>query len=156
MSQENSEKGYKDGDLVDEAALRRDMEAARARYTAATEEQTSASTALREIGERIAAGLRGRWPREDELTYALGAKCGDGTGQGCGAPLAYWPDLRPQEWLCADVLLGRVGTPEDKALVVERSIFAGKQPDPPPGKLLHDKLPFSCWKIKSDRERKTR
>jgi hypothetical protein len=147
---------YKDGDLVDEAKIRAELASARERYEAASEEYRRAGDAVTEAGKALASAMRGRWPREDELTYALGAKCGDGTGEGCGAPLAYWPDLRPQEWLCADVLLGRVGTPEDKALVVERSIYAGQQPPAPPGKVLHDKLPFSCWSIKSDRDRKTR
>lgn len=142
---------FKPGDVVDEAELRRELAAARARLDAAQEEEKQAREAWRVAHDNLAKGLRGRFPREDELTYALGATC-----KGCGAPLAYWPDAHPREWDCADVLLGRVGTPEDKALVVERSMFSGPPPEAPPGKVLHDRLPFAFWSVKSDRTRKTR
>lgn len=56
---------------------------------------------------------------------------------------------------CADVLLGRAGTPEDPALVFTKDIGA-KMPEPPEGKTVHVSLPFWCWKIKEDRTRKTR
>ena len=141
---------FKDVDLVDEGALRADVAHARERYEAAQKEHTEAADALRTAGERLAAGLRGRFPREDELTYALGATC-----DGCGAPMAYQPDVRPNAWDCADVLLGRVGTPEDKALVFTNELGA-KMPPPPPGKAVHTRLPFWCWSLKIDNARKTR
>lgn len=124
------------------AAGRARLDAANAETDAALEAWNIASTAL-------ATSLRFRWPLESELTYALGATC-----KGCGAPMAYQPDARPNAWDCADVLLGRVGTPEDKALVCERGLV--EQPDAPPGKVLHDRLPFMCWSVKSDPNRKTR
>lgn len=142
---------YKVGDLVDEPALRRDLAAARARLDAADAEHETAREAWLAADKALSNGLAGRWPRENELTYALGATC-----KGCGAPLAYWDDTRPNAWVCADVLLGRVGTPKDKALIVERSIYVGDPPPAPPGKVLHEQYPFSCWSIKSDGQRKTR
>lgn len=142
---------YKTGDPVNESALRAALAAARVRVDAAQAEHTAASDAFREATWALADGLRGRWPREDELVYAIGASC-----QGCHAPMAYWPDQHPKAWLCADVLLGRVGTPHDKALIVERSFLGGPYPDAPAGKTLHDSLPFAFWKVKADPERKTR
>lgn len=143
---------YKVGDLVDEGALRRAKEAALERCRVAQAELAAAQEAHRKASEELAAGLQGRFPREDELTYALGATC-----DGCGAPMAYQPDLgmAAKAWDCADVLLGRVGTPEDKALIFSRELGAA-MPEPPPGKVVHTQLPFWCWSVKSDRTRKTR
>ena len=144
---------YKEGDLVDEAQLRRDLASARVRLDAAKAEEQAAVDAWSKARQALVAGLHGRFPREDELTYAL-TSC-----KGCGAPLAYWPDADPRDWLCADVLLGRVGTPEDKALVGEAPMTMLGQPplpEPPEGKVVHDKLPFAFWKVKEDRGRKSR
>lgn len=145
---------YKPGDVVDEGKLRQNLAEARKRLDAAKAEEQEAGKAWRAAYDALAAGLRGRWPREDELTYALGATC-----DGCGAPMAYWPEIHPREWDCADVLLGRVGTPEDKALVGEKPLTMLGQPplpEPPPGKVVHTRLPFAFWSVKSDPTRKTR
>lgn len=140
---------YQPGDMVDEGALRAALADARTKLDEAKAAELQALEAWTVARANLARGLGGRWPREDELTYARGAVC-----DGCKAPMAYWPDVDPRTWDCADVLLGRVGTPENKALVVERGLM--QQPEPPPGVVLHDRLPFMCWSVKSDPKRKTR
>ena len=140
---------YNPGDVVDEPALRKALADARIKLDEAKSAELEALRVWTEAHTTLAQGLRGRYPREDELIYARGAMC-----DGCKAPMAYWPDIDPRTWDCADVLLGRVGTPENKAMVVERGLM--QQPTPPPGVVLHDSLPFMCWSVKSDPKRKAR
>lgn len=140
---------YKPGDLVDEGKLRAELDAARQRLDEAEAAAKKARDECQAAREALTNGLAGRFPREDELLYSY-SKCA-----GCGAHMAYWPDMRPFAWDCADVLLGRVGTPEDPALVGERGPFQMKPHEHPDGKVVHDRLPFSFWKVKEDRLRKT-
>lgn len=103
-------------DPTEEAFVVAEQEA-RKKLDAAEAANREASSNWRAAHDAVAHARLKRLPKDHELTYSY-AKCD------CGAHLAYWSGANPSAWDCSDILLGNVGTPEDKALVADASYEA--------------------------------